>query len=132
MDKLKVKSLPNQEPPVDERELLREAYRDFNARRLEAVLARMHPDVVWANGMEGGYVYGHGGVRDYWTRQWSVLDPHVEPVEIEAAGPEKFVVTVHQVVHDMSGNLLLDTIVHHIYLIHDGLIQKMDIQSSGG
>jgi hypothetical protein len=78
--------------------------------------------------MDGGYVYGHGGVRDYWTRQWSVLDPHVEPVGIDAAGPEKFVVTVHQVVHDTNGNLLLDTIVLHTYEMHDGLIQRMDIQ----
>jgi hypothetical protein len=30
----------------DERELLEGAYRDFNTRRLEEVLARMQPDVV--------------------------------------------------------------------------------------
>ena len=34
----------------DEREQLHGAYRDFNARRLEAVLARMQPDVVWPKG----------------------------------------------------------------------------------
>ena len=28
---------------MDERELLAGAYRDFNARRIDAVLARMHP-----------------------------------------------------------------------------------------
>ena len=50
---------------TDERELIRGAYADFNARRLEAVLARMQSDVVWPNGMEGGFVYGHEGVRDY-------------------------------------------------------------------
>jgi len=23
---------------------------------------------MWANGMEGGHVHGHDGVRNYWTR----------------------------------------------------------------
>jgi hypothetical protein len=23
--------------------------------------------------MEGGWVSGHSGVRDYWTRQWSLV-----------------------------------------------------------
>jgi SnoaL-like domain len=112
----------------DERELLRTVYRDFNARRLEDILARMHPDVVWPNGMEGGYVYGHEGVRDYWTRQWKILDPHVEPIKIEPGDQGRFVVEVHQVVHDAEGILLLDTIVHHAYRIRDSLIEKMDIE----
>ncbi len=89
----------------DERALLEGAYRDFNARRLDAVLARMQPDVVWANGMDGGHVYGHEGVRDYWTRQWKILDPHVEPLKIEMDDRRRFVVEVHQVVHDASSEV---------------------------
>jgi hypothetical protein len=112
---------------VDEQELLESAYRDFNARRLESVLARMQPDVTWANGMDGGYVYGHAGVREYWTRQWKTVDPHVYPVRI-APKDGRFIVEVHQVVHDMEGNLLLDTIVHHAYTIRDSLIERMDIE----
>jgi len=46
------------------RTILLAAYRDFNARRLDDVLALMQPDVVWPNGMEGGFVYGHQVVRD--------------------------------------------------------------------
>jgi hypothetical protein len=113
---------------TDEREVIQGAYRDFNARRLDAVLARMHPEVVWSNGMDGGYVYGHEGVRAYWTRQWKVLDPHVEPIKIDADDQGRFVVEVHQVVHDMEGNLLLDTIVHHAYRFRDFLIERMDIE----
>jgi hypothetical protein len=63
----------------DVRELLSRAYAAFNARDIEAVLSMMHPDVEWPNGMEGGYVYGHNGVRAYWTRQWRLIDPLVEP-----------------------------------------------------
>ena len=54
---------------------------------MEGVLAAMHEDVVWANGMEGGHVYGRAGVRDYWTRQWAMIDPHVEPVKF-STGPD--------------------------------------------
>ncbi len=34
----------------NERELLRCAYRDFNARNIDAVISLMHPEVEWANG----------------------------------------------------------------------------------
>src|SRR6202022_4877352 len=39
-------------------ELLEHMYDRFNARDMEAVLATMHRHVMWANGMEGGHVYG--------------------------------------------------------------------------
>ncbi len=110
------------------RELLHAAYREFNTRALNDVLARMHPDVVWPNGMEGGFVYGVEGVRDYWTRQWAILDPKVEPISITEDEAGRWVVQVHQVVHDHDGNLLLDTIVHHAYQIENGLIVRMDIE----
>jgi hypothetical protein len=111
----------------DERDLLRRTYRDFNAREINAVLARMHPDVEWANGMEGGHVHGHEAVRDYWTRQFETLDPQVEPTRIEAGNTGELIVEVHQVVHDLKGNLLVDTIVYHTYRLRDGLIARMDI-----
>jgi hypothetical protein len=112
----------------DPEELLRGAYRDFNARRMDAVLARMHPTVEWANGMDGGYVYGVDAVRDYWTRQWSMVDPHVEPLRIKPDGAGRYLVEVHQVVRSLEGKILLDTIVHHVYRIRDGLIEQMDIE----
>jgi ketosteroid isomerase-like protein len=63
-----------------ELELLRRLYDHFNARDIEQTLATMHEDVVWANGLDGGYVHTHQGVRSYWTRQWAVIDPHVVPL----------------------------------------------------
>ena len=112
---------------MSEREVLSTAYRDFNARNIEAVLSRMHPDVEWANGMEGGHVHGTEAVRAYWTRQFAELNPHVDPVSIDPGENGKWVVTVHQVVHDIKGNLLLDTAVYHTYRFRDGLIARMDI-----
>jgi len=112
----------------DERQLLEGAYADFNARRLGAVLARMRPDVVWPNGMEGGFVYGREGVRDYWTRQWAILNPNVQPLEISPDERGKWVVKVHQIVHDRDGKLLVDQVVRHAYEIRDSLIARMDIE----
>jgi hypothetical protein len=113
---------------ADPRTTLLGAYLDFNARRLERVLARMAPDVVWPNGMEGGFVHGHAGVRDYWTRQWGLIDPHVEPVDIHEDEAGRIVVGVHQVVKDLQGEVLVDKVVRHAYVLRDGLIARMDIE----
>jgi hypothetical protein len=117
---------------LDEHELLATAYREFNRRNIEAVLAMMHPDVKWANGMEGGHVVGREAVRAYWTRQFLTLDPQVEPVGIERDTEGRFVVRVHQVVRDRDGKLLVDTFVLHAYRIRDKLIQQMDIEPATG
>ena len=107
--------------------LLRKTYAAFNARDLEGALATMHHDVEWPNGMEGGWVYGHDGVRNYWTRQWSLINPHVEPVRFGADGSGRVVVGVHQVVRELSGKVLVDQMIEHIYTIEDGLIRRMEI-----
>lgn len=113
------------------RELLIAAYSNFNARALDAVLALMHNDVDWPNGMEGGRVHGDQGVRDYWTRQWGMLDPHVEPVSFRTDDSGRTIVTVHQVVRSLSGDVLVDQMLEHAYLIEDGLIRRMDIGDEG-
>lgn len=111
------------------RELLAAVYTAFNRRDIEEVLALMRPDVDWPNGMEGGRVHGFGEVRAYWRRQWGILDPHVEPVRMEEDESGNTVVDVHQVVRDLSGNILKDQMVQHVYSFRDGLIARMDIRS---
>jgi hypothetical protein len=109
-------------------DLLTYLYDRFNARDLEAVLATLHDDVVWANGLEGGYVHGRAGVRRYWTRQWTVIDPHVEPIDFSMGREGEVIVDVRQVVHDREGHLLSDHRVGHCYRIADGLITRFDIR----
>ncbi|SRR5713226_2605091 len=114
----------------DEVEVLKHVYDRFNARDMEIVLAAMQEDVIWANGMEGGHVQGRDEVRSYWTRQWAMIDPHVEPVAF-AHGPEgEVVVEVHQVVRDLNGNLLADKMVDHVFRIENGLIKRFDIRGA--
>lgn len=110
------------------RDLLVATYAAFNARDLARALAAMHPDVDWPNGMEGGYVRGRDGIRDYWTRQWAQIDPHVAPTRMNLDDTGRIVVDVHQVVRDLSGSLLVDRMVQHVYTIDEGLIRHMEIR----
>ena len=65
--------------------ILKRIYDGFNARDIDGVLNDLTADVVWANGMEGGHVYGPEAIRDYWSRQWAMVNSHVEPVEFRRA-----------------------------------------------
>jgi nuclear transport factor 2 (NTF2) superfamily protein len=112
---------------VKDEQFLRHVYRSFNAREIETVLAAMHQDVTWANGMEGGFVNGKDGVRNYWTRQWSMIDPHVEPVQFSMGPRGETIVRVHQLVRDLNGALLADREVRHIFFMEDGLIKRFEI-----
>ena len=109
-------------------ELLKHVYDRFNARDIEAVLASLHGDVMWANGQEGGHVHGHEAVRSYWTRQWTSIDPHVEPLGFSTGPDGEIVVEIHQTVRDLAGKLLADKMVGHIFRLEDGLIRRFDIR----
>ncbi|HEY6976361.1 MAG TPA: nuclear transport factor 2 family protein [Chitinophagaceae bacterium] len=113
---------------AQDQHLLKKAYNAFNARNIDEVLLLMHTDVHWPNGWEGGYVDGHEQVREYWTRQWKEIDPHVEPVSFKEREDGRIEVEVHQVVKDLWSKLLSDGMVKHIYTIQDGLIKNMEIE----
>ena len=108
-------------------ELLVHLYDRFNSRDMEAVLAVMHQDVIWANGLEGGYVYGQEGVRDYWTRQWAEMDSRAEPTCFSIGEHGTVHVEVHLTARDLDGNLLFDTTGRHVFQLRDGLIMRFDI-----
>jgi ketosteroid isomerase-like protein len=109
-------------------QLLRRMYAAFNRREVDAVLAEMHDDVDWPNGMEGGRVLGKTAVRDYWKRQFETLDPNVQPTHFTAEPDGRIAIDVHQVVHDKTGKLLVDQMIQHVYEFRDGRIQKMEIR----
>jgi hypothetical protein len=112
-----------------EPQLLEMLYNRFNARDMAAVIALMDANVVWANGMEGGHVNGQEEVRRYWTRQWAVIDPHVEPMRFTTGPDGETIVEVRQTVRDLEGRLLLDKVVGHIFKIEGGLIIRFDIRA---
>ncbi|MBN8597625.1 MAG: nuclear transport factor 2 family protein [Planctomycetes bacterium] len=117
--------VPNQHPTKIS--LLRAAYAAFNARNIDAALATMSPDVEWPKAFKGGFVRGHEAVRAYWTEQWSEIDPRVEPTLFYPKDAGKLLVDVHQVVRDLSGTILADEHVGHIFTIERDLIHAMEV-----
>ena len=113
---------------LDTNSLIAQAYSVFNARDVDSALALMTDDVRWPKASEGGHVVGKDEIRSYWTRQWKEFDPHVEPLEIieQPGGVTK--VRVRQLVKSLSGEVLSDSEVWHMYTIVDGLIKRMDLK----
>jgi hypothetical protein len=109
-------------------DLIKKAYSAFNSRDIDTALSTFHPGVEWPKAFEGGYVTGHDEVRKYWTRQWSEINPHVEPTAINERQNGTLEVTVHQIVKDLQDNPVFDGIVKHIYTLQDGLLRRMDIE----
>ncbi|MDU0360819.1 nuclear transport factor 2 family protein [Rhizobium sp. 25PS6] len=116
-------------------EMIKRIYASFNARDIDAVLAVLSDNVAWANGMDGGHVHGREAVRDYWTRQWAVISPHVEPVAFEETPDDAVAVEVIQSVFDLDGRPLEgqshgleDKTVTHIFRMEGEKIVRFDIQ----
>lgn len=104
------------------KDLIKKAYAAFNERNIDKALSTMHPDIQWPKAFEGGYVSGHNEIREYWTRQWTEINPNVEPIEINERQNGNLEVEVLQKVKDLQGNSLFDGTVKHIYTLQDGLL----------
>lgn len=112
----------------DAEQLVKHLYERFNARDIDGVLSKLAEDVAWANGMENTHVFGPEAVREYWTRQWSVINPRVDPLNVSTAADGSIIVEVHLVVHDLEGKLLLDEKVGHVFHVEGGQVKRFDIQ----
>jgi phage pi2 protein 07 len=108
-------------------QLLQSLYAAFNNRELETIISVMSPDVKWANGLEGGFVYGREAVREYWTNQFKVIQVQLETLKFETDENNRNVVAVHQIVKDLQGNLLADMTVKQIFTIENGAIVLYEI-----
>jgi SnoaL-like domain len=107
---------------------LRAMYESFNARAVDAVVAHMALDVDWPNAWEGGRVRGHEAVRDYWMRQWAVIDPVLTPLAFTPRGPDRVAVEVRQRVRDIQGAMIADGRALHVYRFQGDLITAMDVE----
>lgn len=112
---------------IANQQFLQNLYDAFNQREIETIIASMCPDVKWANGLEGGFVYGRDAVREYWTKQFKEIQPELEALKFETDENARHIVTVHQIIRDLQGNLLADATVHQIFTIEDGLISLYEI-----
>lgn len=103
-------------------ECLREMYRAFNDRNIEAVLPCLHPDVDWPNGWEGGRLRGRDAVRRYWQRQWTELRANVHAMSFRERDDGRVEAAVRQVFRTPEGLLLLRADVHHVYAFDNDLV----------
>lgn len=120
---------------ADDIAVLEAIYDCFNARDIDGVLNSLADDVAWANGMDGGHVHGREAVRDYWTRQWKIVGPHVEPVSFDRIVDDSIGVEVRQSVRDLQGKPLQDQThglkdktVGHIFHLRDSKVTRFDIR----
>ncbi len=109
--------------------LLDQLYPDFNARNIEQIMPHFASDADWPNGMTGGREIGHQAIRAYWSAQWSVINSQVSPVSYRVVD-NQIVLEVEQLIKDMDGNTLADSVVYHTYQFVDGKITKMDISEA--
>ena len=109
-------------------EVIKKAYAAFNERNIDNALSTMQEDVQWSKAWEGGYISGHDEIKQYWTRQWTEINPKVEPVGFVERDNGSLEVKVHQNVKDLKGDLMFDGLVKHVYTFQDGLIKTMDIE----
>ncbi|MGI8494334.1 MAG: nuclear transport factor 2 family protein [Pyrinomonadaceae bacterium] len=112
---------------ISNQQFLQNLYDAFNKREIETIISLMRSDVKWANGLEGGFVYGRDAVREYWTSQFKDIQPELEPLKFETDENNRNIVTVHQVLRDLHGNLLADATVQQIFTLEDGLISLYEI-----
>jgi SnoaL-like domain len=121
---MKGEAMPDTSPQAR----LRSMYEAFNRREVDVCLAGMTPDVDWANGWEGGRVFGRDAVRNYWQRQWAEIDPTAEPTAVTERPDGTIEVAVHLVARDKEGNVLNEGEGRHVYEFRGDLVARMTIE----
>jgi hypothetical protein len=111
----------------NQEQFLQALYNAFNQREIETIISSMQPNVKWANGVEGGFLYGRDAVREYWTEQFKSIQPQLEPLLYQTDENNREVVTVHQIIKDLQGNLLADRTVQQIFTLDHGLISVYEL-----
>jgi len=115
---------------TSERQFLETLYDAFNKREFEKIFAMMQPNVKWANGMDGGFIYGRDAVREYWRKQFEVTQGQLEPLKFETDENNRSIVTVHLIVRDLQGNVLVARTVKQMFTIENGLISLFEVGDS--
>jgi hypothetical protein len=111
----------------EHRQTLMQLYRDFNNRDIDAAIENLAPGVDWPNAASGGRVSGRDGVRAYWQKQWSEIDPRVEPLEITFDAEGRAHVRVDQLICSLDGKVLVNQDIEHVYEFSGPFIARMTI-----
>ncbi len=106
---------------------LERAYRLFNERKIDDLLAVMTDEVRWPDVAHGVVLEGKAAIRQYWEAQFAVAAPHVVPtgfLEVD----DDLIAVIDQRIFDLVGNPLIEpTVVYHRYSFDAGLISRMTV-----
>ena len=121
----------------DDIEVLEVIYDRFNARDIDGVLPLLADDIAWANGMDGGHVHGREAVREYWTRQWtmvsrtSILWIFIELRMARSSRRSGSPSAISRAIRSRADARLKDRIVGHVFRLRGGKVTRFDIQDDG-
>jgi ketosteroid isomerase-like protein len=109
--------------------LLERAYRLFNDRQVDALLAMMTDDVDWPDMARAAVLHGKDQVRRYWESQFAVRDSQVLPTDFIQSGDELVVVVDQRVVDREGKSVSAPRVVFHRYSFEKNLIRRMVVLS---
>ncbi len=117
--------LRREAPTIVDEELLRRAYGAYNARNAPGALSLTQPAVRWSHGNDGGFVSGHAGLRELWTREWAESGTLLEPQTFHENADGTLVVEL--VRRKRKGDLLQESTQVHRFTLSGGLIESMEL-----
>jgi hypothetical protein len=104
---------------------LEHAYRLFNDRRVDELLAMMTDDVEWPDVANGTTLPDKGAIRRYWSDQFAAARPQVTPTGFIEVG-EDLVAVIDQRIEDLHGSPLVPpAVVFHRYTFAGDLVSRM-------
>jgi hypothetical protein len=119
-------------PSVDRSErvlVLESAYRLFNDRRVDELLAMMTDDVEWPDVANGTTLHDKGAIRRYWSDQFATSNPQVTPSGFIETGDD-LVAVIDQRILDRDGlPLVPPAVVFHRYTFVGDLVSRMVVFS---
>ena len=107
--------------------MLEALYRALNERDIETAIEHLEPGVDWPDEKTGGRLHGRNEVRAYWQKQWTEIDPTVEPMRIDIAPDGKAHVLVDQLVRALDGEILQNLKVEHVFEFDGPFISRMTV-----
>ena len=106
---------------------LERAYRLFNERKIDDLLAMMIDEIRWPDVAHRVVLEGKAAIRQYWEAQFAVAAPHVVPtgfLEVD----DDLIAVIDQRIFDLVGNPLIEpAVVYHRYSFDAGLISRMTV-----
>ncbi len=75
------------------------------------------------------HVDRHDAIRTYWRNQWATINSQVTPISYRVADG-RVILEVHQLVKDMEGATLSDSVVFHTYTFANAKVARMDISDA--